>query len=152
MQDVTIAPFQIIGISVRTTNQDNQAAKDIGGLWNQFMTEQILDKIPNKISTDIYSIYTNYEGDYTLPYDTILGCKVSSLDSIPEGMVGQKFEGGKAVQVTAKGDLNKGAVYNAWLDIWKSDIDRQYTADFEVYGEKAQDPSTAEVDIFIAVK
>ncbi len=32
------------------------------------------------------------------------------------------------------------------------DMDRAFTADFEVYGEKAQNPSDAEVDIFIAVK
>ena len=29
---------------------------------------------------------------------------------------------------------------------------RDYTADFEVYGEKAQNPENAEVDIFVAVK
>jgi predicted transcriptional regulator YdeE len=32
------------------------------------------------------------------------------------------------------------------------DLDRSYTADFEIYGEKAQNPENAEVDIFIAVK
>jgi len=32
------------------------------------------------------------------------------------------------------------------------DLGRIFTADFEVYGEKAQNPSDAEVDIFIAVQ
>jgi predicted transcriptional regulator YdeE len=32
------------------------------------------------------------------------------------------------------------------------DLGRTFTADFEIYGEKAQDPSDAEVDILIAVK
>ena len=32
------------------------------------------------------------------------------------------------------------------------DLDRSYTADFEIYDEKAQNPENAEVDIFIAVK
>ena len=58
------------------------------------MSEGIAEKIPNKIDQSILSIYTNYEGDHTQPYDTILGCKVSSLQEIPEGMVGQSFNGG----------------------------------------------------------
>jgi predicted transcriptional regulator YdeE len=151
MQKETIAPFQIIGIYVRTSNQENKAAIDIPALWNQFMSENVLENIPNKIDTEIYSIYTNYEGDHTEPYDTILGCKVSSLDNIPEGMVGKAFEGGKVAKFTAKGNLEDNIVYKAWLDIWNVDLNRTYTADFEVYGAKSMDRANAEVDIFIAV-
>lgn len=46
-----------MGIGVRTTNENGQSAKDIGALWNKFMSEGILDKIPNKIDNTIYSIY-----------------------------------------------------------------------------------------------
>lgn len=152
MQTQKIAPFQVIGISVRTTNENGQAASDIGSLWGKFMTENILQKIPNKLSNDIFSIYTNYESDHTKPYDTILGCKVSSLDMIPEGMIGQSFEGGTFAKFLSKGDATKGAVYNSWVEIWNTDLDRLYTADFEIYGEKAKDPTDAEVDIFVAVK
>jgi predicted transcriptional regulator YdeE len=151
MQKETIAPFQIIGISVRTSNQENKAAIDIPALWNQFISENVLDKIPNKIDTEVYSIYTNYEGDHTEPYDTILGCKVSSLDNIPKGMVGQAFEGGKVAKFTSKGNLEDNIIYKTWLDIWNVDLDRTYTADFEVYGAKSMDSANAEVDIFIAI-
>jgi predicted transcriptional regulator YdeE len=151
MQKEIIAPFQIIGISVRTSNQDNKAATDIPVLWNQFISEKILDKIPNKINTEVYSIYTNYEGDHTKPYDTILGCKVSSLESIPSGMIGQAFEGGKVAKFTSKGNLEDNIIYKKWLDIWNTDLDRTFTADFEIYGAKALDRANAEVDIFIAI-
>ncbi len=151
MQKVNIESFQVIGIAVRTTNANGQAAKDIGALWGRFMGENIAAKIPNKLDQSVLSIYTNYEGDHTLPYDTILGCRVSSLEHIPEGMVGQSFEGGSHVPFVSKGDLTKGAVYETWMEIWKADLNRKYTADFEVYGEKAQNPESAEVDIFVAV-
>lgn len=151
MQTVNIEPFQVIGISVRTINGHGQAAQDIGGLWQKFLGEGIMDKIPNKISPEILSIYTNYEGDHTQAYDTILCCKVSSLDEVPEGMVAQAFEGGTYQPYQAKGNLTEGAVYQAWHSIWNADLDRTYTADFEVYGDKAQDPSNAEVDIFVAI-
>lgn len=152
MTTAIIEPFQIIGISVRTTNEKGQAAQDIGQLWHKFTSEHILDKIPNKLNSNIFSVYTNYESDHTKPYDTILGCKVSSLASIPIGMVGQSFEESTFTTFVSKGDITKGSVYNTWVDIWNSDLDRLYTADFEIYSEKASDPTNAEVDIFVAVK
>jgi len=152
MEKVNIEAFKVIGITVRTTNEDGKAAKDIGELWNTFMSEGVLAKIPNKADTTIYSIYTDYESDHTKPYTTFLGCKVENLDEIPKGMTGKEFEGGNYIKLISKGDLTKGAVFEAWLKIWKMDLDRVYTADFEVYGEKAQNPTDAEVDIFIAIK
>jgi len=151
MQTVKISAFKVIGLSVRTTNTNGQSAQDIGALWEKFMSEGVTAKIPNKIDDTIFSIYTNYEGDHTMPYDTILGCKVNSLDEIPEGMIGQLFEGGEHVKFVAKGDLAQGAVYQTWGEIWSSNLNRKFTADFEVYGTKAQNPTNAEVDIFVAV-
>lgn len=152
MNNVKIEPFKVIGIAVRTTNEDDQAAKDIPVLWEKFMQENVLENIPNKIDKTIYSIYTDYEKDHTKPYTTLLGCKVESLDHIPEGMIGKAFEGGDYIQFTAKGNLKEGLVINEWLKIWNMDLPRIFTADFERYGEKAQNPSDAEVDILIAVK
>lgn len=152
MQKQKIAPFQVIGILVRTTNQNRQAASDIGSLWEKFMTENILQKIPNKISDDILSVYTNFESDHTKPYDTILGCKVSSLDSIPDGMVGHSIEVGTFAKFISKGNIAKGSVYNTWVEIWNTKLDRRYTSDFEVYGEKSKNPTDAEVAIYVAVK
>ena len=152
MKNRTIEPFIIIGISVRTINHEDTAAKDIGALWNTFMTEGIGSQIPNKIDESIFAVYTNYESNHTKPYDTILGCKVSSLKEIPEGMVGQAFEGGNYTQFIANGNLNQGVVYNTWNEIWGQDLNREFTADFEVYGSKAMNPEEAEVDIFVATK
>lgn len=145
-------PFKVIGIAVRTTNENNQAAKDIPVLWEKFMSEDILNAIPNKIDTAVYSIYTDYEKDHTKPYTTVLGCKVENLDHIPEGMVGKSFEGGNYIRFTPKGNLAEGLVINEWNKIWNMDLGRIFTADFEIYGEKAQNPSDAEIDILIAVE
>ncbi len=151
MQKVKIEPFKVIGIAVRTTNENGQSAQDIGQLWGKFMSDGISDKIPNKIDDNIFSIYTNYESDHTKPYDTILGCKVSSLENVPEGMVGQSFDGGTYGKFVSKGDLAKGVVFGTWSEIWKKDLDRVFTADFELYGEKSQNPAAAEVDVLVAI-
>lgn len=152
MNNVKIEPFKVIGIAVRTTNENNQAAEDIPVLWEKFMKENMVEKIPNKIDNTIYSIYTEYEKDHTKPYTTLLGCKVENLDIIPEGMVGKSFEGGNYVKFNTKGNLAEDLVINEWIKIWNMDLERIFTADFEIYGEKAQNPEEAEVDILIAVK
>lgn len=151
MNTQTIKAFKVIGISVRTTNENNQAAQDIPALWNKFMSEGIARKIPNKLSDELYCIYTDYESDHTKPYTTLLGCKVSTLENIPAGMVGKSFATGDYVPFVSKGNIMEGMVIGTWMKIWGSDLPRKYTADFEVYGKKAQNPENAEVDIFVAV-
>lgn len=145
-------PFYIVGIAVRTTNENMQAATDIPALWNTFMTEGIAGKIPNKTGEELYCVYTEYELDHTKPYTTVLGCAVQDLSEIPEGMKGLEIAGGEYKQFTAAGNMKDHIVYNEWVKIWDSGISRAYTTDFEVYGEKAQNPENAEVPIYIALK
>ena len=153
MEKVKLPAFNIIGIAVRTTNENGKAAKDIPALWQQFMNENILSKIPNKIDNTVYSLYTNYESDHKHPYTTIIGCKVENIDAIPEGMVGQSFDGGNYLKMTVRGNLAEDLVINQWLKIWEmTDLDRTYTVDFDVFGEKAQNPLDAEIDIFVGIK
>lgn len=151
MELITIEEFFIIGLSIRTTNENEQSATDIPALWNKFMTENTIENIPNKIDSSIYSVYTEYEKDYTKPYTTILGCKVSSLENIPAGMTGKTIAKETYKQFTAKGNLADGIVIQKWIEIWNTDLNRKYTADFEIYGEKASNPENAEVPIFIAL-
>ena len=136
--------FKMISISVRTDN-NGKAEKDIAALWNKFMTEGIMEQIPNKIGTELYCAYTAYDGDHTKPYTTLIGCKVKILDNIPEGMKGIAIEASNYSKFIAKGDLMKGAVINTWFNIWEASLNRTYKTDFEMYGEKAQNPNDAEV-------
>ena len=152
MEKSKIEPFKVIGISIRTTNENGQAAVEIGELWGRFMNENILEAIPNKVNKTVYSIYTDYDGDHTQPYTAMLGCCVTTLENIPDGMVGREFEGGNYVKMTAKGDLSKGLIVNQWSKIWEMDLERVFTADFEIFGEKSKNPEDAEIDFLVAVK
>ncbi|MFK8008743.1 MAG: GyrI-like domain-containing protein [Saprospiraceae bacterium] len=143
--------FHIIGIDIRTSNQEGKAGQDIPSLWNRFLSQNLMGKIPNKIGSEIFCIYTEYEGDHNLPYTCLLGCKVDNLDNVPEGMRGMTFTTQKLEKFTAKGNLQQGAVWKKWLEIWEAELDRTYTFDIEVYSEKAQNPEDAEVDIYISV-
>lgn len=148
----TTENLYVIGVAIRTTNENGQSAADIPQLWNKFLSENIAATIPNKVNENIYCIYTDYESDHTKPYTTILGCRVSSLGDVPEGLTGKEIAGGDYEVITVKGKITDGIVFNEWVRIWNSDLPRAFTADYEVYGEKAQQPDNAEVDIFIALK
>ncbi|WP_231425847.1 MULTISPECIES: GyrI-like domain-containing protein [Pedobacter] len=145
--------FKIIGISTETSNQNNQAASDLGALWQRFYAEEIFNKIPNKESDDIYAVYTDYENNYTGKYTAIIGQRVTSLNNIPDGLIGREINNEKLLRYKAKGEM-PNAILETWKDIWDNDIAlyRTYNADFEVYGEKSQQGADSEVEIYIGVR
>lgn len=78
--------------------------------------DNIAEKIPNKISNEIYSIYTDYKSDYTDSYTIIIGFPVSSLNDIPDGLIGRQFEAETFEVFTAKGQMPK-AILDTWVGI-----------------------------------
>jgi predicted transcriptional regulator YdeE len=146
----TLGEFHVIGISVRTTNANNKALKDIGDLFGNFIGQNLMQMIPNKMTEDIYCVYTDYESDYNGPYTTIIGCKVSSLAEIPSGLIGKTIPQSKYEVYRSTGKLSISLV-KTWETIWKSDLDRRYTADFDIYGAKARDFDNAEMDTYVAI-
>lgn len=145
--------FKIIGISVETTNQNRQAAADLGKLWQQFYSDEISSQIANKESEDVYVIYTDYESDYTGKYTAIIGHRVSSLADVPAGFVGREIKNDRLLRYTAKGKVPE-SVAETWEEIWANNVAlyRTYDADFEVYGEQSQLGENSEVEIYIGLR
>lgn len=146
-----IPAFHFIGIEVRTNNQNNKSKQDIAALWGRFFAERIAEKITGKTSTDIYTVYTDYESDYTGNYTTLLGFKVASLNDIPPGLTGRSFGPANMVYYEVKGKLPE-AVVETWKDIWKTNdgLERSYTFDLEVYGPDSQKGDQSKMEIYIA--
>ncbi|MBO9640430.1 MAG: AraC family transcriptional regulator [Siphonobacter aquaeclarae] len=144
--------FTLLGPVIRTTNQNGQAAHDIPALWQRFFAENLAAAIPGRVDNAIYCLYTDYETDHTGPYTTLLGCRVEAGTPAPAGMETRAVPAGQYHEIVAKGNLDSGLIYDAWVTIWQSDLPRAFTADFEVYGERAADPADAEVSIFVAVR
>lgn len=145
--------LKVIGISIRTTNQNNQASVDLGALWGRFFAEEISNQIPHKVNNDIVVVYTDYKSNYTEEYTAIIGVEVNSLENIPAGLVGREFPAAKWRKFIAQGEMPQ-AVVNTWIEIWKKDheLNREYSYDLEIYGEKSQMGANSEVDILIAIK
>jgi predicted transcriptional regulator YdeE len=153
MDTVIVEPLEVVGISIRTSNTDpDKLLSDMTGLWSRFFAEGIAEKVTNKAISDVYCVYTDYEGDYTKPYTALLGYRVAGDGAIPEGLVRRSFVGGTYMKKVAKGSLNEGVVFNTWNEIWSMEsLARSYDADFEIYGAAAQNPTNAEVDILVGL-
>ncbi|RYY53202.1 MAG: AraC family transcriptional regulator [Chitinophagaceae bacterium] len=144
--------FFVTGILTRTSNQPGKAEADIPALWAKFWGEGIMEKIADRANDAVYSVYTNYESDHTGEYDILIGCRLNHLPSRTDGLANVEITAGTFRKYTAVGSLMDGVVFEKWQEIWESGDDRAFSADFEVYDERAMDTSNAEVDIFIALK
>lgn len=141
----------VIGIDCRTSNAPEAGPQDIPKLWGRFYGEDILNRIPNKTSSEVIALYCDYEGDYTQPYSVVIGCPVNSIDTIPEGMVAKTIPASSYAVFRAVGEY-PASLIETWGNIWKqSGLERTYTGDFELYGDKFVSGSPKELEVFIAI-
>jgi predicted transcriptional regulator YdeE len=138
-----------IGLELRTNNEECSLA--MPAHKDRFFKENIPSKIPNKINGNILALYTDYEGDYTMPYSWILGCEVANLDEVPEGLVGKVILESKYAVFTTQGEFPQGLIA-VWQEIWQSGLPRSYTSDFEVYQNDFDPKRNPEVKVCIAIE
>lgn len=138
-----------IGLELRTNNEECSLA--MPAHKDRFFKEDILSKIPNKMNESILALYTDYEGDYTKPYSWILGCEVSGLEEVPEGLVGRVIPESKYAVFTTKGEFPQGLIA-VWQEVWKSSLKRLYTSDFELYRSNFDPQRNPEVKVYIAIE
>lgn len=135
---------KLIGVETRASNDNPQV---IGEFWQEFMSNQIATRIPNRTDENVVAIYCEYEGDYTKPYTLFLGCVVEDATDVPDDFVSRKIPAGQYVKRIASGAM-PDALIRAWVGIWNSQLERSYETDFEVH-----DPTRPEhVEIHLGVK
>ena len=149
---VQLEKIYICGISVRTTNLNGQSQKDLSELWNRFFIEQVAVSIPNKISEEIYCVYTDYESNFMGEYTAILGYKISSSENSSLGLSVKEIPVSTYRVYQSEGKIPE-CVAKTWMHIWQlPDTDRAYNADFEIYGQEAQNPENAIVCTYLSIK
>ncbi|WP_459503302.1 GyrI-like domain-containing protein [Bacillus sp. C1] len=127
--NITVNEKNIYGKKVRTNNENTEA---IIKLWEEFL--QL------RLTGAVYGVYTNYESDFTGDYDLYIGTEEQLTE---ESSV--IIPAGNYYIVEVDHNDPKG-VFNAWIEIWNSDIKRAYKTDFEYY---AKDGS---IKIFLSVE
>ncbi|MDI2586997.1 effector binding domain-containing protein [Psychrobacillus sp. NEAU-3TGS] len=105
----------VYGNKVRANNND---VSIFSKAWEEFLKKQV--------KGDIYAVYSNYESDYTGDFDFMIGTEQTSGEhSITIG--NDEYY----IWEVESNDL--AGVGKAWSEIWKSDLRRAYTTDFEIY-------------------
>ena len=125
--------------------------------WTKQKNENIFEKIHHKVYPDvILGFYTNYTSDFSLTsgyYSLIIGCPVSKIDDVAEGMAIKNISAGKYAVFTANGRLEE-AVARVWLEeiCQNKKIQRTFTNDFEWYDSKSTNDESCVVKIYISIK
>ena len=152
MNTLKLPSIRLMGIMLedRTSNENGRSNEDCGQLWQNFQKQDIVSKIPNKISDAVYAVYFDYDSDQNGEFSYFLGCPVGRTNDIPKGLSFLKIPAQSYRKITAKGEMPK-CIAKAWESIWRSDIERTYQFDFEVYDQRSKDWKAAEIDIYLGV-
>lgn len=152
MTKTEIEEFKLIGLALKTktTNENGQSGIECGSLWQKFETGNYADKIPGKLSDEIFAVYHDYEGDHTKPFSYFIGCKVNTAAEVPPDMDSIIIPGGQYQKIIAKG-IMPNCITDGWKKVWSSVVPRAYQMDFEVYDQRSKDWNDAEVDIYISI-
>lgn len=134
----------LVGVSAITGNSDPEMGKIISGLWEKLYFGGVYPTIQNKVNEFAIGLYSDYTAD---GYCVTAGNEVSKAEN-PELTV-KTIPAGKYAKFSVHGHMEK-AVASAWAEIWKMDLDRNFTGDFEEY--QSSDPENCDIDLYIALK
>ncbi len=147
---VNLKEKTVVGVKARTNNASPEMGAVIGGLWDSFFNKGIYAGIQNKVTGKTLGIYTNYDSDVMGDYDVVVATEVSKAENLTEEIVKSTIPAGKYAKFVVVGDVQK-SVSDAWGEIWKMDLNRAYTADFEEYQDGNMD-GNATIHIYVALK
>jgi predicted transcriptional regulator YdeE len=150
--------FYVVGVAARTKNANEMNGKGkIGEVWQRLLRQNLVAKIPNKLGTDLFAVYTDYETDHTGDYTYLLGVPVSSAEDLPPGLTVTHLPARRYAVFTSKRGSIKQVVPEVWQRIWAMSSDelggtRAYQADYEVYDGRATDPENGQIDVYIGLR
>lgn len=157
---VKLPEIKLIGITERTSlaQEMNPSTAKIGPTVQKYFQEGLAAKIPHRKKPGVtFSVYTDYETDFTGNYTYFLGEEVTSLEQVPEGFKTLVIPAQIYTKFTTQQGPMPGVVIDAWQKIWNmTDLElggkRAYWADFELYDERASDPNRVIADLYIGIR
>ncbi len=134
----------VVGVSAITSNNDPKMSTIIAGLWEELYQSGVNATIKNKINDYAIGLYSDYSKD---DYCVTVGNEVSIVEN--DELTVKIIPAGKYAKFSVHGHMEK-IVAQAWDEIWKMNLNRSFTGDFEEYINS--DWENADIDIYIALK
>lgn len=152
--------IKIVGLSIRTNNQNemNPETAQIAQLVSKYFHQNIANKILHRKNPNTtIAVYTDYESNEHGDYTYFIGEAVSSFEQTDTDLDSCIIPAGNFFKLTTRTGKMPDVVIEAWQKIWSISPDnfggkRLYQADFEVYDERAIDPTQTCVDIYIGIE
>lgn len=135
-EEVILEGFSVVGISIRTTNKNDQSEKDIRRLRMEFFSKNIADDINNRVSDDLYCVYNDFEDGEEGHYTAIMGYKVYDTNDVTGEYAYADVEAGKYLKFITKGEIPHSA-RATWEYIWNTNLNRKYMTDFDVFDKNS---------------
>lgn len=156
---VTREEFQVVGVVIQTTTDQNQNLQAIPAFWEEQMAAGVVGKLANLpgVVNPNANMGICFSDDMTSEeFYYMIGVEVHELEQIPEGMECKVIPASKYAVFTAKG-LMPNSVQQAWQYIYQtwfpeSGYERGETPDFELYDERCTQDETCEVEIWIPIQ
>lgn len=153
--------IKIIGITVETDTKTEMEGinSKIDKLVNSYFTENIPEQIENRNAPGVtYCAYTNYKNEIHGKYTFFIGEVVEDFPSnIPSNLVALTIPAGKYKKFTTPSGEMPMVCINMWQKIWQMSPEelggkRNFRIDFEVYDERASNPKSTILDIYVGVE
>lgn len=141
---VNLEQKTVVGIGAVTANSDPKMGEIISELWRKLYYGGVNATIKNKVNEYAIGLYSDYSNDQ---YCVTAGNEVSRPEN--DELSVKIIPAGKYTKFSVHGHMEK-AVAEAWGEIWKMDLDRSFTGDFEEYLNS--DWENGDIDIYIALK
>lgn len=151
--------IKLVGITARTNNASemNPAEAKIGLTSQKYFASSVSSQIQDRVNPGkTFCVYTNYESDVNGAYTYFIGEEVSSFDEVVEGLEKLTIPAHNYTKFTSEPGPMPFVCIGMWQSIWQmSDSDlggkRSYISDFEVYDERALNPMSTVLDIYIGI-
>ncbi|MFA6225631.1 MAG: effector binding domain-containing protein [Methanoregula sp.] len=103
----------VMGIKRRTSNADGQSVVDIPACWQDFPSQKVAAKIPNRAKTPaFFAVYSEYDSDWTGEYAFMIGSEVTKADKSPKGLA--------VTRIPARRIRRSMCTWQSILNNWKS--------------------------------
>jgi predicted transcriptional regulator YdeE len=150
--------FDVVGMATRTQNSiESTENSRIAKIWNDFLSQNLAAKIPDKRGVDLIAVYSDYESDHTGHYGYLLGLPVASSLRLTPNLAVKHVLAGLYKVVTSKRGLVTEVVPEVWRRIWSMSPEelggtRAYLTDYEVYDQRAADPENSQIDVYVGLR
>lgn len=156
---VTQPQMKLMGISVRTSNaaEFNPETAKIGMTVQKYISEALYNQIGSqKQPGTTLCVYTDYESDHKGEFTYFIGAEVEPEAEAPDGFTTITIPAQTYAKFTTDSGVMPKICIDGWLEIWQMTAEelggeRNYSADFEVYNERALDPENTVLDIYIGI-